>query len=84
MRRQPVDIVDIDGLRLPEPDPAQQTGPSGARKWIAVYWRCCSTYSRIYVNRHGTAYEGHCPTCAKKVRARIGAQGTSARFFEAD
>lgn len=72
-------IVDIEGLRQPE---APRPGPQG-RPWLAVKWRCCRVYSRMYRNRDATAYEGRCPTCGKSVRAAIGEGGTSNRFFEA-
>ena len=51
------------------------------RPWLAVHWRCCNAYSRIYRNRAGTAYTGQCPRCSKLVSANIGPGGTTARFF---
>lgn len=54
------------------------------RPWVAIRWRCCGAYSRIYRNREGTAYTGRCPRCARPVRLRVGPGGTSARFFEAE
>jgi len=58
--------------------------PLRGRPWLAVKFRCCSVYNRIYRNAKGDAYEGRCPKCNKAVRATIGAGGTSCRFFEAD
>ena len=58
-------------------------GSLRGRPWIAVTWKCCQTYSRIYRNKQGTAYEGKCPKCGSPVRATIGQGGTSTRFFEA-
>ena len=77
-------VVDIEGL-------GGQGGASGGgareggegRAWIAVKWKCCGAYSRIYKNKKGDAYEGRCPRCLKPVKAKIGPGGTSARFFEA-
>ncbi len=54
------------------------------RPWVAIRWRCCGAYSRIYRNREGTAYTGRCPRCARPVRLRVGPGGTTARFFEAE
>jgi hypothetical protein len=81
------DIVDIRGL------PSSQRAATDARPapgkllrgrpWLAVHWRCCHTYSRVYRNADATAYSGRCPTCGKLIEVRIGADGTSNRFFEA-
>ncbi|MEL7089021.1 MAG: hypothetical protein AAGL98_11370 [Planctomycetota bacterium] len=75
-------ILDIAGLGDAAGPPAGDAGLRG-RPWLAVKWRCCSVYSRVYRNRRGDAYEGRCPRCATPVRASIGEGGTSSRFFEA-
>jgi hypothetical protein len=82
---EPKDIVDIDGLRRPQDHRAgQQRSRFAGRPWLAMKWKCCSSYSRIYKNREGTAYEGRCPRCGKPVRVPIAPNGTSQRFFEAE
>jgi hypothetical protein len=53
------------------------------RRFVGVHFVCCDVYTRIYLNRDETGYEGNCPKCAKRVRLRIGAGGTNARFFTA-
>ena len=53
------------------------------RKFVGVHFTCCDAYTRVYINREQTAYEGHCPKCAKKLRLPIGPGGTDARFFTA-
>ena len=57
--------------------------PEAARKWIGIEFDCCDVYYRIYQNAAGSAYEGHCPRCAKPVRIAIGPGGTHTRFFRA-
>jgi hypothetical protein len=52
-----------------------------SRRFVGVHFVCCDVYTRVYVNRDQTAYEGNCPKCAKKVRLQIGPGGTDARFF---
>ena len=77
-------IVDIDGLKPDEGDgQAVDAHRFKGRPWLSVLWKCCQVYSRIYRNRKGDAYEGRCPKCNRAVRARIGSDGTDARFFEA-
>lgn len=73
-------ILDLGGQRRERPAPKSDFV---GRPWLAVKWRCCSVYSRIYRNRDATAYEGRCPRCGAPVRATIGPGGTSQRFFEA-
>ena len=66
-----------------EPASGGHGGSRRARPWLAVRWRCCSAYSRIYRNKDKTAYEGWCPKCARPVRVAIGPDGSDTRFFEA-
>jgi hypothetical protein len=65
-----------------DPNDASRSG-AAHRSFVGVHFVCCDTYARVYINRGGTAYEGHCPKCAKKVRLTIGPGGTDARFFTA-
>lgn len=82
-RETPDYILDIDGI-TPPPNAHVNAGKNfRGRPWLAVKWRCCSTYSRVYRNRAGDAYEGRCPKCGSPVKAMIGAGGTRSRFFEA-
>ncbi len=78
-------ILDVEGLNrrgAEAPDADQPPGPRG-RPWLAIRWRCCHVYSRIYRNDAATAYEGKCPTCRRDLAVFIGPAGTSHRFFEA-
>jgi hypothetical protein len=59
-----------------------ETSAAG-RRFVGVHFVCCDVYTRVYINRDQTAYEGNCPRCAKRVRLRIGPGGTDARFFTA-
>jgi len=81
-------IINIPGLedtkgRLAPGDAAPANGPRG-RPWLAVHFKCCRTYARIYRNRRGDAYEGRCPRCGAAVCALIGKDGTASRFFQAE
>ncbi len=81
-------ILDIEGLQ-----PTGQTTPEGSgrrsdhngrRPWIAIHFRCCHAYARLYRNPAGNAYEGRCPKCGAATRATIGPGGTDQRFFTAE
>jgi hypothetical protein len=68
-------------------DPGGDAGggrrPVDGRRFVGVHFVCCDVYSRIYINRDESGYEGNCPKCAKPVRLKIGPGGTNARFFTA-
>ena len=53
-----------------------------SKSFVGVHFVCCDVYTRIYINRDRSAYEGNCPKCAKPVRLRIGPGGTNERFFK--
>jgi hypothetical protein len=57
--------------------------PASSPRFLGVHFLCCDVYARIYANRDCTAYEGHCPHCARPFRVRIGPGGTQSRFFTA-
>ena len=60
--------------------PAQ---PAAARRFVGIHFACCDVYTRVYVNRTETAYEGRCPKCCRQIRIGISPGGTDCRFFEA-
>ncbi len=81
MSEGPDYILDIPGL---EDSPAEiPADVSAGRKWIGVKFDCCGSYSRIYRNRQGTAYEGFCPKCTARIKVPIGPSGTTQRIFRA-
>ena len=85
MNRDPDYILELGG-RTFAPMPASEMHVNESfrgRPWLAVHWKCCNVYSRIYRNAAGSAYQGQCPRCSRPVKACVGAGGTSSRFFEA-
>jgi hypothetical protein len=83
-------IVDITGLHRAAPPPRDgaDDAPRGTptlrgRPWLAVHWKCCHVYSRIYRTADGLRYEGQCPRCGRRTKARVSPDGINARFFEA-
>jgi len=63
--------------------PKEENKPKAGRPYLGIYFRCCRIYYRIYKNRSGTAYEGCCPRCRRRISIKIGAGGTTERFFVA-
>ena len=54
------------------------------RPFVGVHFKCCNVYSRIYLNKDGTAYEGMCPRCyRKKVELKVSPTGSKSRFYDA-
>ena len=56
----------------------------GIKKYLGVMFECCRVYRRIYKNHDGTAYEGSCPRCGRRVRIQIGPGGSKNRFYRAE
>lgn len=80
MRKMAGENLDVSSGQRPK-NPS--SGGRDRRRFIGVRFACCDVYTRIYINRTSTAYEGYCPKCSKPVRVRIGPQGTDCRFFTA-
>jgi hypothetical protein len=85
----PRDIVDIDGLRRPQPPAPRassadsQPQPIRSRPFLMIWFRCCATYGRISKTSDGLFYEGRCPKCLAHLEVPVGEGGTSRRMFEA-
>ena len=81
----------MKGNQLDITSPAQAEGEKaagastndGQRRFLGVHFACCDIYSRVYLNREGTQYQGNCPRCGRQVRFQVGPGGTDARFFTA-
>ena len=53
------------------------------RPFLGMHFKCCNIYTRIYLNKKGTAFVGWCPKCAAKVEVKVSPTGADARFFTA-
>ena len=54
------------------------------RPYIGVRFACCGTYARIYLNKAGTAYAGHCPKCAAPLKVKAAPGGSKEKFWVAE
>jgi hypothetical protein len=70
--------LDLSSEGPGQPVPGQT---ADSRRFLGVQFACCDVYSRIYINRAGSAYEGNCPKCGKRLKIGIGPGGTGDRFF---
>lgn len=50
---------------------------------INVRFECCNAYARVFLNKAGTAFAGHCPKCARPIRIPVGKGGSSSKFWSA-
>ncbi|MHC5109894.1 MAG: hypothetical protein ACYTHJ_08460 [Planctomycetota bacterium] len=75
--------IEIEGVDDEDGGGGHPPGFAG-RPWVGIRFDCCHVYTRVYRNNEGTAYQGSCPHCGRRIRLRVGSDGTSARFFRAD
>lgn len=61
----------------------EETNKGKKTNFLGIMFNCCNVYARIYKNKEGTAYAGHCPKCMRKVEVQIGEGGTGQRIFNA-
>ncbi|MBX3412689.1 MAG: hypothetical protein KF708_08375 [Pirellulales bacterium] len=73
--------LDLSSGASNEADSGAGSSPGVRRRFVGIHFACCDIYSRIYINRAGTAYLGHCPRCSRRVELKIGPGGTDSRFF---
>ena len=79
-----------ENLDLSSDEVSSTAGPASSgsdstasRRYVGIRFACCDVYVRVYVNREGTAYQGHCPRCTRRVELKISPDGSSSRFFTA-
>lgn len=62
----------------------QAHGPKAtARPWLAIHWRCCHVYSRVYRQKNASHYLAQCPCCGRSATIQVAPHGVSTRFLEA-
>ncbi len=73
----------MDFKDIPENSQARRETAEGEerRPFVGIVWECCKVYSRVYLNRRGTAYVGWCPRCGKRVQMNVSPTGSTSRFF---
>ncbi len=77
----PRDKLDIENLA--NRDTKNDKDPLGPRRrFLSILFNCCNAYGRLYMNDEKTHYQGRCPSCGARTRARIGPGGTDKRLFE--
>ncbi len=62
----------------------QNNSKNPKSNYLGIMFNCCKVYGRIYKNKDGTAYVGHCPKCMRTIKIPVGQGGTNARFFNAE
>jgi len=79
----PQDSLEVDGGARVGPERRAAPTDRPQRRFLAVWYRCCHAYGRLYRNPAQSAFEGRCPSCGARVHATIGQGGTSRGVFEA-
>jgi hypothetical protein len=54
------------------------------RPHLGIHFKCCNVYSRIYLNKKGTAFVGWCPKCSAKLEVKVSPTGSTNKFFTAE
>ncbi|HOJ32122.1 MAG TPA: hypothetical protein PKY35_14140 [Candidatus Hydrogenedentes bacterium] len=54
------------------------------RPYIGMWFKCCHVYTRIYLNRDGTAFVGFCPKCGARATVKVAPGGSRSRFWKAE
>lgn len=53
------------------------------RPYLGIHFKCCNVYARIYLNKKGDMFFGHCPKCAAPIRVKAAPGGSKSRFWSA-
>ena len=67
--------LDISSDPATSATPGPEAAKATPRPFIGIQFACCQVYARVYRNAEGTAYQGCCPRCGRRVEAKIGPDG---------
>ncbi|MBI2423951.1 MAG: hypothetical protein HYV27_14055 [Candidatus Hydrogenedentes bacterium] len=70
-------------MKARTPSDSDLPPPGTGRRFVGIHFVCCNVYVRVYLNRAGTAFAGHCPRCTRPVRIPVEEWSPDKKFWQA-